>query len=90
MGSIAVGYNMPWLLKGRYAQNKLETTYPTIELTLLDLIRADLDDEQVVQFTPEHLSLISQTMRNYYIYDLFWPEVRHLAMILLENLDNPQ
>lgn len=93
--TVMVGEQRVWLqyaiaTKWPLRTEQLATTYPTIELTRLNLMRANLDDEQIAQFTPEHLGLIAQTMRNHYIHDLFWPEFRHLAHIMLDNLDNSQ
>lgn len=64
----------------------LELTYPLIELTELDMKRAHLDDNKIAQLTPEHRQAMAQTMRSHYIYDLFWPEVRHLAQHALDKL----
>ena len=55
---------------------QLDTTYPFIELSELDLQRANLGEEDIVRLTPAHRQTISQTMRLHYIHDLFWPELR--------------
>jgi len=60
-----------------------------IELSELDLRRAHLDEADIPRLTPKHRHLIAQAMRLHYIHDLFWPELRHVADVFLDNLDNP-
>lgn len=69
---------------------QLETTYPYIELSELDLQRAHLPDEDIARLTPTHRRTISQAMRLNYIHNLFWPALQQTANIMLESLDNPQ
>ena len=69
---------------------QLETTYPHIELSELDLERANFPDEDIARLMPEHRRIIAQTIRLHYIHDLFWPELNQITNIMLESLDNPQ
>lgn len=95
LGSVMSGEYRRWfqvVIANRWplTTEQLETTYPYIELSELDLQRANLPDDDIARLTPEHRHLIAQTMRLHYIHDLFWPELRQTANIFLEGLDNPQ
>ena len=69
---------------------EFHVAFPRFEITEDDLLNAYLDEEDVVQLTPEHLEEMADTMRNHYIHDLFWPELRHVAGLVLENLAKEQ
>lgn len=60
--------------------------FPKFEITDDDLLNAYLDEEDLVQLTPEHLQEMAETMRSHYINDLFWPELRYVAGSILEKL----
>ena len=60
--------------------------FPKFEVTEDDLLNAYLDEEDIVQLKPEHLQEMAETMRSHYINDLFWPELRHIAGIVLERI----
>lgn len=60
--------------------------FPQFEISEDDLLNAYLDEEDLVQLTSEHLQEMAETMRSHYINDLFWPELRHIAGLVLENL----
>lgn len=60
--------------------------FPKFEINEDDLLNAYLDEEDLVQLTAEHRQEIADTMRNHYIHDLFWPELRHVTGLVLENL----
>ena len=64
--------------------------FPRFEITEDDLLNAYLDEEDIVELTPAHLEEMADTMRNHYIHDLFWPELRHVAGLVLENLAKEQ
>ncbi len=64
---------------------ELEGAFPTIEISELDLLRANLDEEEVVQLTAEHRQRIGEIMRSHYIHDVFWPELRYVAQTLLAD-----
>lgn len=69
---------------------QLDTTYPHIQLSELDLQRANLPDEAIARLSPEHRDIMAQMMRLNYIHNLFWPELRQTANAYLENLDDIQ
>jgi hypothetical protein len=69
--------------------SELPVAFPKFEISHEDLIRANLDEEDAVQLTDAHRQEIGESMRNHYIHDLFWPELRHVAGMVLENLGNP-
>lgn len=71
-----------WPLK----TTELEGGFPRIEISEDDLLRANLDEEEIDQLTEEHLLQVSEIMRSHYIHDLFWPEVQHLARVFSETL----
>lgn len=60
--------------------------FPKFEITEDDLLNAYLDEEDLVQLEPEHLQEMAETMRSHYINDLFWPELRHIAGMVLERI----
>lgn len=64
--------------------------FPKFEITEDDLLNAYLDEEDTVQLTAEHCQEIAETMRNHYIHDLFWPELRHVAGLVLEYMAKEQ
>ncbi len=72
------------------ATEQLDTTYPLIELSELDLQQANLPDEDIARLSPEHRDTIAQMMRLNYIHNLFWPGLRQTANTYLENLDDIQ
>jgi len=87
------------ILKGNYRQyflhvnakkhllktTELESAYPTIEISEADLRQANLDHREIAQLEIEDRRTMAETIRNHYIYDLFWPELRHLAQLLLDD-----
>ena len=75
-----------WPLK----TEEMESAYPRIEITERDLVRANLDEEEIAQLTPEDRQQMSHIMRSHYIHDLFWPEVRHLARIFVEATNSDE
>lgn len=69
--------------------DELELAFPRIEISEEDLMRANLDKDEAAQLSEEDRQKISETMRSHYIHDLFWPEVKHLAQVFLqEHLEN--
>jgi hypothetical protein len=79
----------PWLLQNMAERWPLQTeelayAYPHIEISELDLVRVQLDDEEISRLT-ERRHGIAVIMRNHYLYDVFWPELRHVARMLLEE-----
>ena len=64
--------------------------FPKFQITEDDLLNAYLDEEDLVQLNREHLQEMAETMRSHYIHDLFWPELRHVAGLILENLAKVQ
>ncbi len=89
--TIMVGEYRPYFLllmaqKWPLQTDELEAAYPKIEITRLDLQRANLDEEEVKQLGDEHLIQIAETMRSHYIHDLFWPELRQLAQTFIESM----
>ena len=67
---------------------KFPVAFPRFEITEDDLLNANLDEEDAVQPTSEHRQEIAETMRNHYVHDLFWPELRHVAGLVLGKLAN--
>ena len=65
---------------------ELTSAYPRIEITEQDLMQIGLDEEEIAQLTAEHRQQMAEEMRTHYIRDLFWPELRHIADLYLENL----
>lgn len=91
VGSILEGPYRPYFRHAMTQQWPIRPTefpvaFPKFELTDDDLLNAYLDEEDLVQLTPEHLREMAETMRSHYINDLFLPELRHIAGLLLENL----
>jgi hypothetical protein len=68
--------------------NELPVAFPRFEITEDDLIQANLDEEDAAQLTAENRQEIAETMRNHFIHDVFWPELRYMAGLLLEKLAN--
>lgn len=64
---------------------ELESAYPTIEISEEDLMRANLDEEEIAQLTAEHRQRIGEIMCSHYIHDVFWPELRYVAQTLLSD-----
>lgn len=60
--------------------------FPKFEITQEDLLRANVAEEDTAHLSAEYRNKISETMRNHFIHDLFWPELRHVAGLVLENL----
>ncbi len=69
--------------------SEFPVAFPKFEISQADLIRANLDEEDAVQLSAESRQEIANSMRQHYIHDLFWPELGHVAGMVLENLDNP-
>ena len=70
-----------WPLK----TEELESAFPTIEISEEDLLRANLDDEEVAQLTDEQRQKMAEVLRSHYIHDQFWPEVQYLARVFLSG-----
>ena len=70
-----------WPLKTEH----LELAYPHFEISEQDLHRAHLDEAEIARLAPEHLRQIGAIMRNHYIHDVFWPEMQHVAHVVLES-----
>lgn len=93
---IMAGAYRPWLQSTIATQwplqtGQLETAYPHLDITKDDLRQVHIEEEEIEQITPVHLRRIAQTMREHYIYDVFWPELQHVSGLLLEELgDNSQ
>lgn len=95
VGSILDGPYRPYFRHAMTRQfpvrpSEFPVAFPRFEITDDDLLNAYLDEEDVVQLTPEHLEEMAETMRSHYIHDLFWPELRHVAGLVLENLAKEQ
>jgi len=91
VGSILEGPYRPYLRHAMTQQwpvrpAEFPVAFPKFEITDDDLLNAYLDEKDLVQLTPEHLQEMAETMRSHYINDLFWPELRHIAGLVLENL----
>ncbi len=63
----------------------LATAFPRIQITRDDLVQAHIYEDDVAQLTDEDLRTISQTMREHYIHDVFWPELAYVANGILEE-----
>lgn len=63
----------------------LATAFPRIQITRDDLVRAHIYENDIAQLTDEDLRTISQTMREHYIHDVFWPELAYVANGILEE-----
>lgn len=63
----------------------LATAFPRVQITRDDLRRAHLYEDDIAQLTDEDLRTISQTMREHYIHDVFWPELAYVANEILEE-----
>ena len=93
--SIMTGVYRPYLQLTMTQQWPLQpeefpTAFPRFEITQEALLRANVDEEDAAQLTAKHRNEISETMRSHYIHDLFWPELRHIAGIVLGNLSGSQ
>ena len=80
----------PWLLQNMAERwplktDELEYAYPQTEISELDLAKVQLDDEEISRLPEERRQEIATIMRNHYLYDVFWPELRHVARVLLEE-----
>lgn len=64
---------------------ELENAYPTVHISEADLRQANLDHREIAQLGIEDRKKMAETIRNHYIYDLFWPELRYIAQSLLDN-----
>lgn len=69
--------------------SELPVAFPKFEIAEADLLQANIDEEEAAQLTDAHRQTIGETMRNHFIHDLFWPELHHVAGLLLDNLDDP-
>ena len=90
-GSLLEGPYRPYLRHAMTQQwpvrpAEFPVAFPKFELTEDDLLNAYLDEEDLVQLEPEHLQEMAETMRSHYINDLFWPELRHIAGMVLERI----
>lgn len=63
----------------------LAAAFPSVLITRDDLRRAHLYEDDIAQLTDEDLHTISQTMREHYIHDVFWPELAYVANGFLEE-----
>jgi len=63
----------------------LESAYPTIEISEADLRQVNLDHIEIAHLGIEDREKIAETMRSHYIHDLFWPELRHVAHLLIDD-----
>ncbi len=67
---------------------ELPVAFSKFEITRADLLNANLDEGEAAHLTEAHRQEIADTLRNHYIHDLFWPELRHVAGLVLERLAN--
>jgi hypothetical protein len=91
--SIMSGVYRPYLRNAMTQQwpvrpAELPVAFPKLVITEDDLLNGYLDEEDAAHLTEEHRNQIAETMRNHYIHDLFWPELRHVAGLVLEKLAN--
>ena len=76
-----------WAQQYPLQTHELERAYPKIEISAADLVKAKMDEAEAEMLTEKHRQQISQTMRNHYILDLFWPELQQLPQSMIMNLN---
>lgn len=80
----------PWLqealaLRWPLETTMLATTFPAVQITRDDLVQAHFNEDEIAQLTDDDLVGIGRTMREHFIYDVFWPALEYCTADLLEK-----
>lgn len=60
-------------------------TFGLVQLSFDDLRRVQFDEDEIAQLDEQDLRAIAVTMRNHYVHDLFWYELRYVTQARLEG-----